>query len=391
MVIAIFTSACSVFNYQGTIEDFDALIYRILNQNQQNNNDSDYTALQLAGFSQLINASFNYGVAFNGSHTFVSLAGYDLLLRYDGTLFHSPLNLRNTPLSYDKFVFEQNGLLGVKSIFNQIIVAPSYTAINIKGNLIVASDNFNRVDIFYNNTRIHYQLQDAQIYSYNILLYNYQLVDPLTLTPLKVGDYHVMSDIINTKSIISDGFLFGFTKNNTITIPPQFLSVGHFNPFGFATAITQNGDYIIIDKQGNTIVTAQNSLLPINFDGNHITFLDENQHNMLGIADYNFNPITQNRFLSLLQNQVFNNFLVYNPPNEPHRFFSLFTNSFVLSTYAHISYVDDFFIARCFLGLYNLFDLSLRRILGDRHLIGFNNGILTVRHNSLTRYYHKLN
>ena len=392
-IIPIFTLAlfaCSVLTRVSYIEDFDALLYRLARIDISGG--GTHHVPQIDGFTPIINFGFWYGLSFSGNYTYVNAAGYSLILRYDGTLFRARQTLIGQQIVNDKVVVskttEHDTLYGVMCIFGNIIAPISYRAAYIKGNTVLAIDSFNRADVFVHHNRIHRGLNGATLFSENILLINGVLYD-LYLQPLTAGGFSVISKTINGMQRITDGHLLGFAAAyGSLIITPQFITAGNFNPYGYAPATTASGEYVIIDKNGNIIISQYSNLRPINFNGNIIIFKGEN--NLLGIADKQFTLLTNYRFINIYEQIPFSNSLIiYNPTGSLHRFFNLYLNTFLLGGYYNIQAFCSHFIAKCINGYYTLYDSNLRALLLSYNHIAFNGHILKTTNRGLTHYYAK--
>jgi len=388
-----FLLSCAAFRPIAGVNDFNAFLSNLSIRIENN----DFNVPSVLGFTPIINVSFDFGKPFNGNYTFVSIDGFDLLMRYNGELFRAPQGLLGAEFYNDKFITRRDRgellapLFGVRHIFGDILVEPNYYNIKILGSTILVNDAFNRFSVYKNGTRLHYSLQDVALLSENILLKNNAFVCVITLEVLTVDGFYIAGIEQYGISLITCGTYFGFAKNNQVLIKPQFLLAQNFNSFNYAFVRLNCGKYTIIDTQGSIVVKEQNGKRPINFDGEFIVFVDTNYSLMLGIADRYFNPLSHIRFLTLLNTRVFGgNIVIYNAPDMPYRFFMLQQGFFVMGEYASIKAVGDYFVAKSFLGCYTLYDLTLRQVLSNKDFIAFNGIELTVRHMGLTHFYRQI-
>ena len=376
--------ACSAFGELGGIDDFDLFLENLLRPTESG---QDMALPNIEGFKPIINVGFDFGMPFHGAYTFATYDNWNLVLREDGTLFRARENLTHRTLVYDKIVFNQAGFYGVKTMFSDIVVAPQFNTITIRGKTIAATDAWGRTDIYYAGGRMHRHLQDVLLYSEHIILRSGLLYD-LHLRRLTVGEYSVMSDIVNGFRIISCGFLFGFSYQEEAHITPQFSMVQHFNRAGYASVVTQQGNHVIIDTQGRVVLTQQEHKIPVSFDGVFIVFRDMYRGNMLGIADYTFRPLGDIRFLDFYNQSIYHgDIVVYNAPQHAQRFFSVGQNSFLLGEYERISVFKNHFLARDFSGLYTLYDFQLRRIASEVAHIAFNGRVLMISLHGRTYFF----
>jgi len=389
IAICIFTLlffGCNTFWVVSEIEDFEQFLAQ-LNRGEVNIT-SDVP--QLKEFIPLIDARFDFGMSFTeGHYTFASIGGYNVIVSDYGVLYHSG-NLLGRQIIYDKFVFELDGLKGVKSIFGVEVVPSHYSDIYILGNIVLAIKDNELADIFYGRNKVHSGLSGVQLFDNETLLINGMLYD-LQLNPLVVNEYVIVSgrDELGFRIIYGNG-LYGFVNIKTGDILyPKWQRVNGFNLFGYSNVNLISGEYAIINNLGEIIITETNGKLPVRFDGKFITFLDTNRGNLFGIANSNFVEVSNNRFIGIYRHKVWHDSIViYNAPHIPHRFY-LFDNYFIPKQYAKIQVFENHFIGKNLDGRYSFYDNNLEILLYDAEFIGFNERVLTVKYGGGTYYFRK--
>ncbi|MCL2848077.1 MAG: hypothetical protein FWE13_04960 [Firmicutes bacterium] len=382
--------ACNLFWITSEIDDFDAFLARL---SRGEFTQSQSVVSQIEGFTPLINARFDFGMPFTeGQYTFAYIGGFNVIVSEYGTLYHSG-NLAGFQITYDKFIFEQDALKGVRCVFNRLIVPANYTEIHILGNSILATNKEGKSDIFYRGNLIHSNLSTVQLFDRSTLLMGGRLYD-LQLNSLTVGDnnqYTVVSGLDKLDfRIITNGELFGFANLYTnVVLSPQWQRASGFNEFGFSSVNLTDGQYVIIDTQGRVVVTEQNDKLPVRYDGEFITALDTIRSNLFGIFDSNFNEITSSRFSSIYRHKIWHGgIVIYNAPHISRRFY-LIDNGFIPNEYIEIWAFENHFIGKNLDGRYSLYDKNLRIIKKEAQYIGFNGSVLTIRYGGGVYYYVK--
>ena len=360
--VSLILFACSAFWLHDSIEDFDAFL-AALNRGTLQQVEIE---LSIPGFTPLVNSAFNFGLSFSvGSrYTFanISAAGFNVIVRDCGTLFYSNKNLLNTAITYDKFVYEHNGLFGIRDIFNRVIVPANFTDIKI----------FDSASFLVNDKVVDFYL------------------NPLTVQSFPNATVVGKIDSLGFRAIYYNG-LFGFANlASGVYFSPSFLEVSAlgFNRYGFTAANLECGKYVIIDSSGAVVVEETSGKLPLNFNGEFITFLDTNSANLLGVADINFVPVTDRLFASIYDFAVWSgDIIIYNAPNMPQRFYSINHGDFLLGHYYSITATKNHFIAQSLNGRYSFYTATLHNIIHDKPFIAFNGAVLTVEYRGALFYF----
>ncbi|MCL2062019.1 MAG: hypothetical protein FWH03_05275 [Firmicutes bacterium] len=348
-----------------------------------------YAAPHIEGFNAITDLAFDYAAPFNnGGYTFVIYNGINLLLDTFGKLYYAPENLTDKTLIADKYIFGEKGSLGVKNLFGNVIAPPEYEAIEIDGEIILAQRSFGQTDIFYKGARVHQNIAPP-VYTRagKYIVLNGFLHSVETLAPLTYNGYNIVSEAVNGMYTIADNALYGYVSESGMMIAPQFAELGNFNNSGYAYVVDTAGQYAIIDKQGTKIYAQNGNLRPVNFDGKILTFFDGAS---FGIADSNFNPLTQSRFHYLYAWTLFNGYAIYNPPYSAHRFYSTRTNGFVLGEYDFIAPFTNHFLAKVTDNAFRLYDTNLNEVISVSPFISFNGRQLLTRQNQKFHFYKPL-
>ncbi|MCL2797116.1 MAG: hypothetical protein FWD58_03570 [Firmicutes bacterium] len=349
-----------------------------------------YQPPEIEGFTPLVNFGFEFAVPFFGEFAYCVYDEVMLLLSRDGKFYYAPVDLKGLDVTYDKFVFKQDGLSGIKSVFGETLVPAAYAKIQILGDAVAASDALGRTDVFKKAGAFYIKLHEKLVgelilFSDESLLYNHKLCD-FFLTPITADGYAVMGASVNgMRPIMDNAGAFGYAQSDGgVAIPPQFSEAGTFIESNFAYVVDASGAYRIIDKAGESVYAQQNGMRPVRFDGTYITFLYED--GSFGVADGDFVPLTRERFVNLYDWSVFGDYLAVNTPDMPHRFYSLTENAYIGADYEFITPVCGYFLAKTPPGRYVLFDANLKTI-AEAGYIAFDGDILLVGEGEKYHYY----
>jgi len=199
------------------------------------------------------------------------------------------------------------------------------------------------------------------------------------------GGHAVVSETHHGMRLIMDGAgAFGYaTADGVVVIAPEFCEAGSFQEGGFACVADADGLYRIIDVSGNTVYAQLGEKKPVRFDGRYLTFLDDAG---FGVADKDFVPLSDERFENLYDKSVFGEFLVCNPYEKPHRFYSLADDGYVGGGYETITPVGGYFLAKTFTDRYVLYDARLSRV-AEAEYLAFDGAILLTGSAGIYHYY----
>jgi len=383
-VCVIFCASCANFSEAGGVENYAEWLKEFTAFPKT----LAYEPPEIEGFTPFVRYGFDFATPFFGEYAFVVYEGTNLLLNRDGTFYYARENLLGKDIAADKFIFESDGLLGVKSVFGEVLVRAQYDKVQILGGCI-AGTAAARADLYRKTGETYQKLHeklagDVALFSEDAVLYNGKLCD-LELKPLTVSGYDIVSETRGGMRVIADGgALFGYASDDgTVAIPPVYREAGQFQASGYAYVVDFSGAYHIIDTSGQRIYSEQDGKKPVRFDGTHLTFM---RNGYFDIADRDFRPLTDERFVSLYEWSVYDGILVYNPPDTAHRFYTLAENRFI-GYYEKITPIGGYFVAKTLAGIYAIFDARLNEVIDESHYIDFDGAILLVGQNGAYHFY----
>ncbi|MCL2861659.1 MAG: hypothetical protein FWE22_04535 [Firmicutes bacterium] len=267
---------------------FFEVIYAVGNFDERNRDPHLFGPIgfrppQIEGMRLINEEGFEFAFDFNGEHTFVvQNSEYFVLDKFGNLLSSQPLFEQN--ILYDKFVFQENGLYGVKDIFFNVLVDAQQNKIEIAG---------------YNTLLVNYED------------YAYGLFD-LDLNPIYITrnnqDFRVIPPYISkTKSFITyNGFVGFFNSFEDTFVFPRFLSLSNFyNDYAIARDFS---GYRILRSCSSEIIVPHH-INPIFFNGMHLLALNINGN--IEILNRYFEAVSSIHFPNFPRPFIFQNLLFF--------------------------------------------------------------------------------
>lgn len=323
----------------------------------------------------------------NNNFSPIEIDGKKFLIGKDGKTIPAPNDL--TELFYDKYVFEENGCKGVKSVDGAILINASYTKIDIvKDTVLAIGDEAARIfdtSMADNegNTMLVCEVPRGRFSS--LSLYGEKLVVAdgilcgLNLRPKTYDGFSVVGESDGIAIVKDESERFGLfdTKDAKLIVSPRYAVVSFFVN-GYATASeTIGGETIVIDREGKEIAR---------FFGNAYGFYDgymfaDDGLGRLKLLDDKFNE-TGIAFDGALGKRVYNDFVI---DTQKGRLFSVSKREYVGTAYEDIIPVVNGFICKND-GYAELIDFSLESVY-DAEDIRVDGDVLNVMQDGKFYYF----
>jgi len=383
-IFIISFTACDAFLNIGGVDDFDYFINNLTRYSEENKS----LMPAVTGFEPLIEFPFEYGREFSGGqYTFVVFDGLDLIVSKDGGFYKITEPLYDKDVLYDKFIFENENLLGVKTIFGDTIVPNLYLGIEIHGDLIVALRYTNDYCIFKGTKRIHTRLDGEITALTNEILIIDNFLYCLELNLLTAGEFRKVTNEINGAIIITnhDNNLFGYYfENEERILTPAFETAAAFNKFGYARV-----DNKIIDKFGEVAVAQIGTKIPLDFNSTSALYLCT-VTNLYAVRNEITNRDLRSGFVNINPQSFFGDYIIENSEDYIFRFYCAGIGDFVLNEFRQITPVQDYFIVQNFNRSFSLLDKNLIPIIQNASQINFDGQVLLFVIDD-NYFYYKIN
>ena len=334
---------------------------------------ADFTGIVITGFEPLYYTDFDYASPFSENFAFAKKDGIYLAVGKDGKVTEVYEDLEGSALISDKYVYTQNRMKGVKTVFGETVVEAEYSEIVIKGSSVAALRDNGITDIFDGNGFVCSTEERVELVSEDFL-FGMRGVYSLDMTPVYCGACRMITPPVNGIGVISGGELYGYGNvDGDILIEPRYKEFSDFY-CGYAAVITQDGENCIIDINGNEIISASDEYIRfLSFDGQYLIY---SEYGQIHVADENATDVTEHVFDGISGGRVFNGLIV---TDNATRVFSLTENKYVSERFVSVAYKNGLFIAENQDGTFAVYNGEFGLIAQNFEFAAYESDVLTVR------------
>lgn len=345
----------------------------------------------LPGFVPLVNLNFSFAHFFENNFGYASYSRsesykkYNFIISKTGETWLTNDSLIEKDLIYDKYEFTENGKVGIKDIFGNIIVNAEYESFIInEDTILMIRGNDCDLYIYGSKSNSFNFLQECSLPSSETILIDGRLYG-LNLRPLTAGGYDVVSAKAEERMIIYSAKekLYGYADSSfNVIIPPIFELANAFT--GAFARVKIDGKHALIDKMGEIVFSAE-GVIPGNFYDGYFTF---SKNNLYGIMDKNFNEVIEPSFSAIQDGRVFGDFIIDN--YFLSRFYSVSKQKYTDEIYETIQPSDGKFIVKNTDKYSSLLDKDLNVIVSDCDKISYAGGFLMTAKNGSYNFYKEI-
>lgn len=387
IVTGIFACGCgyTVRDYIDNYDDFLRNYLRYGNEqtdDQPSNDETTDTSLfSVEGFVPLCESLFSYGKSFGGGIAYViDKTGHYILTR-DGKLQTVSTDLREVTLIGDKYVYEENGRVGVRNVYGKTLLDARYDSVEISGDTVLARREQ------YAETYVRGEKVGSSAISISVFLVSETCVFvdrtfcALDFTPLIACGLPYLD-------LPSDGIVMVACGNGWVTyadINSQRLFAGEYETArrfceGTAIVTTQSGETRVIDTQENVLYATQ-SMQISDKSGEYYCFL---QYNRYGVLDSSFRVVVDPIFPFVKYERAVDGYLIVRF-DDGERLFDLDERTYVEDVYDSIEYADGLFFGYVDGGV-TVLDADLKNLVKCDYA-SYNEGVLCVCKDGQYGYY----
>ena len=385
--IILFVFAANLFGCSAQLrvvrkeEDYSDFLSRLKSYYRPsvpNDEETEFTGPEINGFMPLYYTDFDYAMAFSGGYAFAIKDERYVYVGKNGDVFDLPNDLSDCEILFGKYVYEENGLLGVKTVFGERITDALYEDIEIAGATVAAKRPNGESDIFKDGKLIAACLTDMRLLSENYIISDSGLFTA-DLTPVFCGDYRMASVADNGIGIISYNGRVGYGKvTGEVVVPPEYDFIAPYR-FGYGAAKRNGGKTTVFDEMGNAVSELDADKVFVSFDGKYLLY---GEYMKIRIADAAGNDLTSRSFDEITNFKVYGGFLI---THESTRVYSLREQNFVFGVFESVVPSEGMIIAITLDGAAEIYDEEFKLIAGGLEFAAFSDNVLTVK--SGGKYY----
>ncbi len=379
----LFCSACSVtLELYDTLDRYGEIIDGISQYFPPSEDDKPLPPdISIHGYKLLSNEGFDVPSSFSeSSYALTSIDGKSVLIDRQGNKYTPPKDLNE--ILFDKYIYEENGLNGLKDVPGTILLNAHYDNIIVYGNNFLASIN-NTVYIYENgeiSSVISENNFDISLTDNNCLIVDYELCD-MQLRPIIFGGYRVVNIYDGIAKIKNENGRLGFfdIENNSLIAEPRYYTAAQFINGYAQVQLKLEGEYFVIDKSGDIKASFVERTFGM-YDG-YMFVLDDGQYKLF---DASFNA-TGIAFSNVFGARVYGDYIIDVSCN---RLFSVKKKKYVSERFLSIEPFEYGFICKNSDGSV-LYDKELNK-LGEFESIMCDKNIISVLYKGKYYYFSKV-
>lgn len=339
-------------------------------------------SVSVKGYELIIQDGFDKPARFfENSFALTSIDGKNLFMDRLGNKFASPNDVQE--LCFDKYVFYENGLKGLKDLCGNVLLPAEYLSLTVYGNNVLADDDKNTY-VFDGDkliSTVPLGKYDISLAGNNCLIVDFELCD-LKLQPIMFGGFRAVSINDGIAKVKDSKERVGFYDilNDCVMIEPQYRTATQFVN-GYAQVQSKfDGDFLIIDRQGD--VKAVFNQRTFGFYDKHIFALDINGKYRLYDLEFRDTGLS---FVSVYGARVYGNYIIDTSYN---RIFSLLESQYVTESFKNIYPFEKGFVCET-KNSFVLYDRDLIE-LGVYDGVVYDSGVLSVLHKGKYYYFSEI-